>query len=53
MGRAPRYKHEIAALRKNSCERLHIPKHWLGYIAIKFIVLALGVYLVLRWKGVL
>ena len=24
MGRAPKYKYEIAALRKNSCERLHI-----------------------------
>jgi hypothetical protein len=24
MGRLPRYKHEIAALRKNSCERLHV-----------------------------
>lgn len=24
MGRAPRYKHEVAALRKNSCERVHI-----------------------------
>ena len=24
MGRAPRYKHRIASLRKNSCERLDI-----------------------------
>ena len=32
---------------------LPFPKHWLTYIAIKFIVLALGIYLVLRWKGVL
>lgn len=24
MGRAPKYKHEIAAMRKNSCERVHI-----------------------------
>jgi hypothetical protein len=32
---------------------LPFPKHWFGYIAIKLIVLALGVYLVLRWNGVL
>ncbi len=32
---------------------LPFPRHWLSYIAIKFVVLALGVYLVLRWRGLL
>ena len=34
-------------------ENLPFPKRWLGYIAIKLIVLVLGVYLALRWKGML
>ena len=29
------------------------PKHWLGYIALKIIVLVLAVWLVLRWNGLL
>jgi len=39
--------------KKSWTNSLPFPKHWLGYIAIKLIVLALGVFLVLRWKGVL
>jgi hypothetical protein len=31
---------------------LPFPRRWLGYIAIKFIVLALVVYMTLRWYGV-
>lgn len=38
---------------KNWINSLPFPKHWLGYIALKFIVLAFGTYLVLRWQGVL
>lgn len=38
--------------KKNWRDSLPFPAHWLGYIAIKIIVLALAVYLVLRWKGV-
>jgi hypothetical protein len=34
-------------------ETLPFPKRWLGYIAIKIIVVAIGVYLALRWNGVL
>jgi len=39
--------------KKHWTNSLPFPKHWLNYIAIKFIVLALGIYVVLRWKGVL
>jgi hypothetical protein len=38
---------------KDWINSLPFPKHWLGYIAIKLIVLAFGAYLVLRWQGVL
>jgi hypothetical protein len=34
-------------------DNLPFPKHWLAYIVIKFIVLALAVYVVLRYTGVL
>ncbi len=34
-------------------DNLPFPKHWLAYIALKIIVLALAVYLVLRWNGLL
>lgn len=34
-------------------ESLPFPRRWLGYIAIKLLVLAMVVYLALRWKGVL
>ncbi|MDX1717751.1 MAG: hypothetical protein R3287_12645 [Anderseniella sp.] len=39
--------------KKSWHDNLPFPKHWLGYIALKFIVLGLGIYLALRWKGVL
>ncbi len=32
-------------------DSLPFPAHWLGYIVVKIVVLALAVYLVLRWKG--
>ncbi len=32
---------------------LPFPKHWLGYITLKIIVLALAIYLVLRFNGLL
>lgn len=38
---------------KSWTDTLPFPRRWLGYIAIKLIVIALGVYLALRWKGVL
>lgn len=34
-------------------DNLPFPRRWLGYIAIKILVVALGVFLALRWKGVL
>ncbi len=34
-------------------DNLPFPKHWLGYIALKLIVLVLAIYLVLRWNGLL
>ena len=36
---------------KNWRDSLPFPAHWLWYIAAKVIVLALAVWLVLRWKG--
>lgn len=32
---------------------LPFPRRWLGYVTIKIIMLAVVVYLALRWKGVL
>ena len=32
-------------------DSLPFPKHWLGYVALKIIVLLLAVYVVLRWSG--
>jgi hypothetical protein len=32
-------------------DSLPFPRHWLAYIALKLIVLALAVYLALHWKG--
>jgi len=32
-------------------DSLPFPKHWLVYITLKFIVLALAIYLALHWKG--
>lgn len=39
--------------RKSWTDTLPFPRRWLGYIAIKLLVVALGVYLALRWNGVL
>lgn len=39
--------------RKSWHDSLPFPKRWLGYIALKLVVLALGIYFALRWKGVL
>ena len=32
---------------------LPFPRHWLGYIALKAVVLALAIYLVLRFNGLI
>ena len=34
-------------------DSLPFPAHWLGYIVVKILVLALAVLLVLRWKGLI
>ncbi|MFT3986054.1 hypothetical protein [Aestuariivirga sp.] len=34
-------------------DKLPFPKRWLWYIALKLIVIALAVYLILHWKGLL
>ena len=39
--------------KKSWTQSLPFPKRWLGYVTIKLIVLGIGVYLALRWKGVL
>lgn len=39
--------------KKSWHDSLPFPRHWLSYIAIKIIVLALAIYLVLRWNGLL
>jgi len=39
--------------KKSWHDNLPFPKHWLGYIALKIIVLAVAIYLVLRWNGLL
>lgn len=39
--------------KKSWHDMLPFPKHWLGYIAIKVIVLALVVYVALRYKGLM
>ncbi len=39
--------------KKSWTQTLPFPKRWLGYVTIKLIVLGVGVYLALRWKGVL
>ena len=38
---------------KSWTDSLPFPRHWLGYIAIKLLVIALAVFLALRWEGVL
>ena len=32
-------------------DNLPFPKHWLLYIVLKLVILALAVYLALHWKG--
>lgn len=39
--------------KKSWHDSLPFPKHWLGYIAIKIVVLALAISLALRWNGIL
>jgi hypothetical protein len=39
--------------KKSWLNDLPFPKHWLSYLALKIIVLALAIYLVLRLSGVL
>ena len=39
--------------KKSWHDNLPFPKHWLGYIALKIIALALAIYLVLRRNGLL
>jgi hypothetical protein len=39
--------------KKSWHDSLPFPKHWLGYTLIKAIVLAVAVYIVLRWSGLL
>lgn len=39
--------------KKSWHDSLPFPKHWLGYIAIKVIVLALVVFVALRYQGLL
>ena len=34
-------------------DSLPFPAHWLGYIFVKIFVLALVVYIGLRWKGLI
>jgi hypothetical protein len=39
--------------KKSWHDSLPFPKHWLAYVALKIIVLALAVWLVLHWNGLL
>lgn len=39
--------------KKSWHDSLPFPKHWLGYIAIKIIVLALVIFVALRYQGLL
>ena len=38
--------------KKSWHDSLPFPKHWLGYIALKLVVIAIAVYLAMRWNGV-
>ena len=40
-----------APVKKHWHDSLPFPKHWLIYIALKLVVLALAIYLALHWKG--
>lgn len=39
--------------KKSWFDDLPFPKHWLAYLALKIIVLALAIYLLLRLSGLL
>ena len=39
--------------KKSWHDSLPFPKRWLGYIALKIVVLALAIFLALRWNGLL
>jgi hypothetical protein len=39
--------------KKSWHESLPFPKHWLGYIALKLVVLALVIYVALRHQGLI
>jgi hypothetical protein len=39
--------------KKSWHDSLPFPKHWLGYIALKAVVLLLVLWLVLYWNGLL
>ena len=39
--------------KKSWLDNLPFPKHWLAYLTLKVIVLALAIYLVLRLSGAL
>jgi hypothetical protein len=39
--------------KKSWHDNLPFPKRWLGYIALKIVVLALAIYLALRWNGLM
>jgi hypothetical protein len=44
----------MTAPRKKSWhDSLPFPKHWRGYLALKIVVLALAIFLALRWSGLL
>lgn len=39
--------------RQSWLDSLPFPRRWLGYIAIKIIVLVIAIYLALRWQGLI
>jgi hypothetical protein len=39
--------------KKSWHDSLPFPKRWLGYIALKIVVLVFALYLALRWNGLL
>ena len=42
-----------APQKKSWHDSLPFPKRWLAYLAIKIVVLALAIWLALRWNGLL
>ncbi len=43
----------MTAVKKSWHDSLPFPKHWLAYIALKIVVIAIAAYLALHWKGLL